>query len=58
MILARGVIDAHFQALKQQYPQATLTKREDGTAVVHIPDFPLPAGWNKTHSNLGFYNQL
>lgn len=39
-------IEVQYQKLKGSYPTAELQRRDDGTAVISIPDFALPSGWN------------
>lgn len=51
------VIGEQFAALKERdrYAGATLTRLPNGTAVVTIPNFPLPpAGWNRTSTTVYF----
>jgi hypothetical protein len=51
-----GVIEEQFAALKgrDRYGGATLTRLPNGTAVVTIPEFPLPAGWNRKSTTVYF----
>lgn len=39
-------VELHFQRLHERYENATLTRRPDGTALVTVPAFRVPTGWN------------
>lgn len=39
-------LEEQFAQLKKEHGSATLDRRSDGTALVAIPGFPLPSGWN------------
>jgi hypothetical protein len=47
-------IDAHFARLKDAVPQAKLTRRPDGTAVVLVSDVRLPGGWSSATTAVQF----
>ena len=44
----------HLNALKAKFPDANLERRPDGSAVIRIPNFPLPPGWSKTSTMVLF----
>jgi E2/UBC family protein E len=43
-----------FERLKQRYPDATLDPLPSGSALLTIPNVPLPAGWSTAISTLRF----
>lgn len=49
-------IEEQFEALKSRdrFSNASLTRLANGTAVVTIPDFPLPPGWNRSTTTVYF----
>lgn len=49
-----GLVDQHLEFLKRHYPTADREPRADGSALITISDFPVPAGWNKTSSGILF----
>jgi len=48
------ILERHFERLKGLFAGAMLTQRPDGTALVRIRDFSLPAGWNPGRTDLVF----
>lgn len=48
------LIESHFQKLQAQYPEATLSRRPDGSALVVIPNFLLPSGWSSQQTSILF----
>ena len=54
------VLDEHFAELEREgkrhngYAGASLTPLPNGTALVQLRDFVLPAGWNKRQTNVYF----
>jgi hypothetical protein len=50
-----GPLDIQFEELQQKYPQATLQRLADGSALITIPDLPLiNQGWNKQSTTVHF----
>jgi len=45
-IVALDALDAQIDQVRRLYPNARL-EASDGNRVLVIPDFPLPAGWNR-----------
>jgi len=41
------LLDQHFESLKKRFESALLQRRPDGSALVIVPDLPLPQGWLK-----------
>jgi|SRR5438045_6437950 len=48
------LLDAQFDSLRRSYPAAAAHRRDDGTALVEIPQFPLPSGWNMQETTVYF----
>lgn len=49
-----SIVDDHIARLRREFPQAQLVTRPDGSALVRIPDYPLPAGWNAPTTEIVF----
>src|SRR4051794_13971899 len=43
-----------FERLKARYPAATLTELPSGSALIGVPELPLPAGWSRPASTARF----
>lgn len=50
----RSIVDKQADELAGKYPGATLRLRPDTSYYVSIPNYPLPAGWNKQTINVYF----
>ena len=46
--------EQQFGRLRGNYPGSTLERQPDGSALITIPDFPLPPGWNKERTSIVF----
>ena len=44
--------DGEWQTVLRHHPDAGLTERADGSALVTIPDLPLPCGWTATSTTI------
>src|SRR6267142_1780454 len=44
----------HFGRIRFRYPEACWRQQSDGTALLLVPDYPLPRGWNKESAMIGF----
>src|SRR5690348_2940415 len=49
-----GVLDAQFTKLKERYDGAEIQQLPDGSHLVTIKNFGLPAGWNKQTTSVYF----
>ena len=47
-------LEQQFADLQLRYPNATLERRPDGTAVIKLPEFSLPGGWSKPTATVAF----
>ena len=47
-------VEEQFQALRERFPAAQLERRGDGTALVTVPNFPLPPGWSTPATTVCF----
>lgn len=43
-----------FAALKRRYPSAELRELASGSALVSLPEFAIPSGWNAAHTRVRF----
>ena len=48
------LLEEQFEQLRARYSRARLERRHDGTALVTIPDFPLPPGWSVPATDVCF----
>lgn len=48
------IIDQQFKKLQAEFPSATLTAVPSGGHLIEIPDYALPAGWNRASSTVIF----
>lgn len=46
--------DGEWQAVLRHHPNASLTERADGSALVMIPDIALPDGWSARSTTIAF----
>jgi hypothetical protein len=49
-----ALVEDHFGKLLVAYPRAVIEQRPDGSALVRIPEFPLPKGWNAASTTVVF----
>ncbi|SRR6266571_3745485 len=49
-----GPVQIQMEELQRKYPGATAASRPDGSFLVQIPNYPLPAGWNNTSTTVYF----
>jgi len=51
-----GLVEQQFESLRanEKFGAATLSSNSDGSYVVSIPNFPLPSGWNRSHTTIYF----
>lgn len=50
-----GPLDLHLDVLQQSYPNASIKQRQDGSAIVRIPNVPLDGErWNKKATTVYF----
>ena len=50
----RSIVDKHAEELAGKYPGTDVRLRPDGTYFVTIPNYLLPAGWNKQNTKIYF----
>ena len=48
------IVDQHVDVLKQAYPRTRHQRRNDGSVLVEISEFPLPPGWNAGTTTVSF----
>jgi Prokaryotic E2 family E len=53
-LAARTVAEMHLEALNRAFPGSSLTPLPDGTALVAVPNVPLPPGWNQSSTVIRF----
>jgi hypothetical protein len=47
-------LQQQFEALRAEFPGATMEPLPSGAALVSIPDFPLPSGWLQSRTTVKF----
>lgn len=48
------LLEAQFANIRAKHSTAQLTRIPNGTALVTVPDYPLPAGWNSRTTTVYF----
>lgn len=46
------LIARQFEALKREFPEATIHEDPSGNRHVHVPEVPLPEGWNRERAEV------
>jgi E2/UBC family protein E len=44
---ADSLLDRQLKRLKDSYPSAVVEHRQDGSALLTVPDLPMPPGWDR-----------
>ena len=54
MTVALAHLDAQLDDLRLPFSQVKATALPGGTVLIELPNVPLPAGWNQTHTTVYF----
>lgn len=47
-------LDQQFEAVRMEFPAASIEARSGGSALITVPDFPVPTGWSKDRTMVRF----
>lgn len=47
-------LEQQYRQLTELFPQANLRRRNDGTSLITIPNFPLSSGWSRETTEICF----
>lgn len=58
MAVLFGPADGQLDLLQAKFPAAVADELPDGSSIIRLPKFPLPAGWNRPEVEIRFHSPL